>query len=90
MKILANLPTTAITLNDIELLSQWFDPNFARSLAGDEIGKRLVPNLLLSSRREDWEKAAKTLEIVTRIRRSEKKVSVNRTNEKESHTLLDA
>jgi hypothetical protein len=74
-KIMADLPTEVITLEDIGLLSDWVDSIFSTTLVGDELGKALLPKLLISHDSKDWEKAAKVVEIVTRIRWVERRHS---------------
>jgi len=73
IKIMANLPTDVITLEDIDLLGEWVASNFSTTLVGDELGKTFLPKLLASNERGDWNKAAKVVEIITRIRWVERK-----------------
>ncbi len=74
-KILASLPTEVIKVEDIELVADWVDSKFSTTLVASEIGKSLLPKLLRSPNQEDWEKAAKLIEIVTRIHWVERKYS---------------
>lgn len=72
-KIMANLPTDMITLADIELVSDWLDSRFKTTLVDAELGRSLLPKFLNSPRPEDWKKAAKLVEITTRITWVERK-----------------
>lgn len=67
VKILANLPTEVIDLNDIDLISHWLDSKFTTVSIGVEIGDSLLPHFLQSENPEDYKKAAKIIDIVTRI-----------------------
>lgn len=87
-KIMANLPTEVITLEDIGLLTEWVYSNFSTTLVGDELGKTLLPKLLASADTQDWEKAAKIIEIVTRIRWTERKYGESDV-EKVANTAID-
>jgi len=64
-KILANLPTDIISLDDIDLIEYWLDSKFGSGLAEREIGRNLLPKLL-GGGSEDIKKAIRIIEIVTR------------------------
>ena len=66
-KIMSNLPTEVITLEDMDLVGDWLDSHFGTTLVDDELGRTLLPKLLQSPLENDWTKAAKLVAIVTRI-----------------------
>jgi hypothetical protein len=76
-QILSNLPTDVIKLEDIDLVSDWLDSHFSTALVDEELGRSLLPKFLNSPADEDWKKAAKLVEIVTRIRWIERKIGEN-------------
>ena len=67
IKIMANLPTNVVTLDDIELIQYWLEGRFDTTLVGSEIGQSLLPRFLSSDKPEDWRKATRLIEIVTEI-----------------------
>jgi hypothetical protein len=87
IKIIANLPTDLITLEDINLLGEWVDSNFSATLVGDEIGKTFLPKLLASNECGDWDKAVKVVEITTRIGWVERKYGDS--VERVAHAAID-
>ena len=68
IKIMSNLPTDVITMEDISLVGDWLDSRFGTTLVDAELGRSLLPKLLQSPLKENWKKAAKLVGIVTRIR----------------------
>src|SRR3989338_4031014 len=63
-KVMANLPTDAIKLEDIDLIEYWLDSKFDNGLVGREIARNLLPKLL-SSGVDDIKKAIRMVEIIT-------------------------
>lgn len=72
-KILSNLPTDVVQMRDVGLIVHWLDSKFEAMLVGHAIGERLLPKFLATDKPEDWVKAAKIVEIVTRIKWTERK-----------------
>lgn len=70
LRIMANLPTELITIEDVGLIRDWLDSNFDNSLVGGEIGKSLLPKLLNSPKSEDCKKAELIIEIVTTLKQT--------------------
>jgi hypothetical protein len=88
-KILANLPTDVIGLEDIELVADWVDSRFDTSPLGIEIGKSLLPKLLQSPFEDDWIKAAKLVGIVTQMSWVKREYPSGKV-EKELRTAVDS
>ena len=63
-KIMANLPTDVIGLEDIDLIGYWLDSKFDNCLVGHEIGRNLLPKLL-NGTDNDLKKAIRIIEIIT-------------------------
>jgi len=87
-KIMANLPTDVIDIDDIGLIGEWLENRFDTTLVGAELGQSLMPKLLRSDQASDWEKAAKLVEVVTRIRWTENSSALS-ASEKEPRTAID-
>lgn len=68
VKIMANLPLHKISLNDIELIREFYDTKFDTMVVDSEITERLLPGFLNSPDSKDWEKAAKIFEIITTLK----------------------
>lgn len=66
-EILGLLPTSSITLTDVELIREWLNDPYERMLIAVAVDKGALPRLLNSPSPEDWEKAAKVLYAVTAI-----------------------
>lgn len=67
-KFLGYLPTDVVQVEHIGLLEDWLDSRFDTTLVAGELAKSVVPRFLQSERNEDWQKAYRVIEIVTRIR----------------------
>ncbi len=63
-KIMANLPTDVIGLEDIDLIGYWLDSKFDNGLVGHEISRNLLPKLLNGSE-IDLKKVVRIIEIAT-------------------------
>lgn len=85
VKIMANLPTHKMSLNDIELIREFYDTKFDTMVVDSEITERLLPKFLNSTDSKDWEKAAKIFEIITIL-----KEKLGRNKEKELKTFADS
>lgn len=66
IKILVNLPAEVIKLEDMVLIEEWLDSRFSTTLVVADIGRHLVTKFLGSLDHEDWGKAGKIVEIVTK------------------------
>lgn len=66
VKIMANLPVDIIETRDVDLITYWLDSKFHNSLVAHEVGRTMLPKFLASDRKEDWKKAEKIVDIVTR------------------------
>lgn len=64
-KIMTNLPTDVIKLEDVDLIEHWLDSKFDNGLVGHEIGRNLLPKLL-NGRGDDLKKAVRIVEIITK------------------------
>jgi len=87
-KIMSNSLTEVITVEDINLVSDWLDSRLGTTLVDAELGRSLLPKLLQSSLEDDWKKATKLVEIVTRIRWVERKY--REVVKSEPNTAIDA
>ncbi|MBI1927550.1 hypothetical protein HYR99_25320 [Candidatus Poribacteria bacterium] len=87
-KIMSNLLTEVITVEDINLVSDWLDSRLGTTLVDAELGRSLLPKLLQSPLEDDWKKATKLVEIVTRIRWVERKYG--EVVKSEPNTAIDA
>ncbi len=67
-QILGTLPTKIISMSDIDLIREWIDDPYERMLVTDAIDQKLVPRLLASARRDDYEKAARILHHMTTVK----------------------
>lgn len=67
-KILGNLPTDVVAIEDIDLVGDWLRSRFDTSLVAAEVGKTLLPRLLQSPDQADWQKAVRLLEALTMLR----------------------
>lgn len=65
-KIMGNLPTDTIKLEDIDLIKYWLDSKFDSGLVGREIGQSLLPKLIEKSDNEDIQKAVRIIDIIVR------------------------
>lgn len=88
VKIWSNLPTEVITEADVDLMSDWFKSRVTGTLAGKDIGEFLLPRFLTSPHESDWIKAAKIVDIITRIRYDEQQYVTGRV-EKEANALIE-
>lgn len=61
IKIMSNLPSKCITMDDIKNISNYFDVDGNKTLIESEIGKSLLPNLIEAGEKE---KVAGLLEII--------------------------
>lgn len=67
-KILVNLPAEKIREEIINLIPVWLDSKFSTSLPGAEIAGKLLAKFLNSDKPDDWEKAARLIDIITDIK----------------------
>jgi hypothetical protein len=67
-EILGLLPSSAVTLEDIDLLSEWLNDPYERMLIAVALDKGALPRFLDSASPEDWKKAGRVLYHVTAIR----------------------
>ncbi len=67
-KILANLPTYIIKLEDVDLIKYWLDSKFGAGLVGREIGQSLLPKLLSNDDKENMQKAVRVIDIIVQIK----------------------
>jgi hypothetical protein len=65
IKVMANLPTTFVEIEDIDLIHGFLDSGFDTSLVASELAKSLLPKLL---RHGEKEKALRLVEIVTSVK----------------------
>lgn len=66
-QILGILPTSVISLEDIDLIEAWINDPYERMLVTDAIDQGLLPRLLASESPDNWEKAARILRHMTAI-----------------------
>jgi len=66
-QILGVLPTSIISLDDIDLIHEWINDPYERMLVTDAIDQGLLPRLLGSESPENREKAARILQQMTAI-----------------------
>jgi hypothetical protein len=67
-KVISALPSSAVTVDDLGMLSVWLSSGFDTSLLGHELGRRLLPKLLASNSPEDREGAIVVLQATSRLR----------------------
>ncbi len=67
------VPTSAVSLDDIDLMPAWFEGVFSRSRVGAAFAHGPLRRFVASERPEDWSKACRILFHCTAIRRVDKK-----------------
>lgn len=71
-EILSVLPTDVIKEQDIQLVADWLDTTFGNTLVTTELGKHFLPKLLAGGTPHELALAFNVINIVTRIRWTEK------------------
>lgn len=75
VRIMANLPSDVLKLEDIDLLSDWLDSRFDTSLVIIEIGKTLLPRLLADDEK-DFKKVERIIKIILDTVKTESRYSL--------------
>lgn len=81
IKIIANLPSRFIQVEDIEMIATFLESRWGNTLTGSEIGNNLLPALL---NQDEKEKALRLFGIVTAVKWS------NRMGHSEPDSVIDA
>lgn len=85
-KILANLPTEVIQLDDTDLIKTWIESAFDNDLPVVELSKGLLPKLFKSENSNDQQKAIKIIDLVTQVKFVERKYL---TTKQEAKTIIE-
>jgi hypothetical protein len=66
-EILALLPSSVVTIEDVDLLGEWLRDPYELMLVAVAVDEALLPRLLVSNSKDDWDKAVRVLYHVTAI-----------------------
>ncbi len=66
-EILGLVPTSIVTLADIDLVAEWLNDPYDRMLTTDALDKTTVPRFLKSASPDDWQKTTRILYHATAI-----------------------
>lgn len=67
-EILGNVPISAVSVDDLELITPWLNSKYERGLVGSALDTGIIKKLLASDAPKDWEKACLILQHCTVIR----------------------
>lgn len=72
-EILGNVPISAVSVDDLELIPSWLNSKYERGLVGSALDTGIIKKLLASNAPEDWGKACIVLHHCTAIRWDDEK-----------------